>query len=156
MITDTSWIVARHPYAFLPKPWQVVLCKRDLSTEVLPGVTERRSAFTIDIHSGKSWLRQGTGSYEYWSHFPSFDEWCAAEIIPPSQTFCVLGLEGGHHKGVHIGQVVIDSMGHANWQMQEPYSTQWTTVLSKNVSGWLLLPPVEEPVRQAKSNISPR
>lgn len=141
MITDTSWVVVRHPHAFVPKPWQVVLCKRDTITEVLPGIQERRFRFAIDVYSGKGWSRKGSGQYEYWTNFPPIEQWCPVGTNPPFNALCVFWLHSGQYTGLQIGQVVLDALSHATWQVREPYTLNWTNVLSKNIGSWLLLPP---------------
>lgn len=140
MITDTSWIVPRHPYAFLPKPWQVSLCCRDLTAEVLPNVQERRCRFAIDLHSGYEWSREGTGHYVYWTHLPPLEAWCPYSIQPPLRTLCVFWLKGGHYAGLHVGQVSVDALDNTSWKIQEHYSSKWSQTLSTNIQGWLLLP----------------
>lgn len=141
MITDTSWMVVRHPHAFLPNPWQTVLCKRDMTIEVMPGVTERRFAFVLDSYSGRSWHREGSGTYEYWTDFPKIEQWCPPQITPPLNTLCLLWLHSSEDAGLQIGQVGQDALGNELWQIRDPYSTNWKRVFSKNVGGWLLMPP---------------
>jgi hypothetical protein len=144
MYTDTSWIIVRHPYAFLPHPWQVVLCKRDMTVEILPGIQERRYVFTIDVYNGRDWLRKGSGHYEYWTHLPDIGQWCPPHMMPPPHTRCVYCLNAGQYAGLHIGQIALGQIGNTLWQIREPNSTDWTTVLSKNILGWLLLPATDK------------
>jgi hypothetical protein len=139
MITDTSWIVMRHPYAFLPPPWQVNLCRRKMQVQVLPDVTERRFKFTLDIHSGQNWARQGTGEYEYWTHIPPIQKWCTPEMVPPLDCLCIFWIQGGCYSGLHVGRVRLGTLQHVIWEFQEPYSAKWSRTISSNLGGWLLL-----------------
>jgi hypothetical protein len=141
MFTDTSWVVTRHPHAFTPRTWQMVLCRRNTTVEVLPGVQERRYGFAIDVYSGQSWAREGSGAYEYWTDFPPIEKWCPAKMTPPMDAECVFWLANGYYAGMQIGQVVLDSSQHVVWQVRDPYSTHWVNVLSSHVGHWLLLPP---------------
>ncbi len=141
MITDISWVIKRNPRAFLPKPWEMSLCCRNMKAEVRPNMTERRFQFTIDVHSGKNWARQGTGEYDYWTHFPPVHAWCPYPMIPPLDSKCVLWLQGGRHSGLQIGRVRQNDLQQLVWEYKEPNFSQWTRTISSNIGGWLLLPP---------------
>lgn len=140
-ITDTSWVVFRHPHAFLPPPWTVVLCARDMHTEVKPGVKERRSRYTLDTHTGAEWHREGAGQYEYWSNIPPITKWSSRQMPPPVGHLCLFWLHTTPYIGVNIGRVVPQSSDTFLWQIRDPGSQAWISVLSKAVNGWLSLPP---------------
>lgn len=139
-ITDTSWIVIRHPYAFLPTPWLTVLCARDLEIEVLPGIKERRSQFVLDAYTGQSWHREGTGKYTFWSDIPPLNKWCPREITPPLGYACLFWLMRSPYLGLNIGRVTPKNPDTLLWQIKPVGDASWQPVISKAVGGWLLLP----------------
>ncbi|NJN21308.1 MAG: hypothetical protein HC812_09085 [Leptolyngbya sp. RL_3_1] len=139
-IIDTSWIVVRHPHAFLPEPWRTVLCMRDMEIEVIMGIQERRSRFTLDSHTGAEWHREGSGQYEVWSHIPPWHQWCPLALPPPIGRQCLFWLSGSPHRGLQIGQVTIQHPDMRRYQIRHPMDCSWMTVVSKAIGGWLLLP----------------
>ncbi|PSN11311.1 hypothetical protein C7271_24780 [filamentous cyanobacterium CCP5] len=114
-----------------------------MSAVVLPTIQERRAVFTIDVYSGDRWLREGSGEYQYWTHLPELKNWCPVQMQPPFYTQCLFCLVGGQNAGLHIGQTAQGQLENATWQIRLPNSFVWTTVLSKQIGGWLLLPPNE-------------
>jgi hypothetical protein len=114
-----------------------------MSSEVLPNIQERRFVFTIDVHAGDRWLREGSGQYQYWTHLPELKHWCPGQMPPPLSTKCLFCLVGGQHTGLHFGQIDRGQLDNITWQIRKPNSLVWETVLSKQIGGWLLLPPDE-------------
>ena len=139
-ITDTSWILIRHAYAFVPKPWVTVLCARDMHAEVIPGVPERRAQFVLDAHTGQGWHREGTGKYLYWSDIPPLGQWCSRDIAPPVGHQCLFWLVHGPNTGINIGRLAPQKGDTTLWQIRPPDELSWKPVISKVIGGWLLLP----------------
>jgi hypothetical protein len=117
---------------------------RNMNTEVILGIKERRSRFTLDSHTGVEWHRQGSGQYEFWSHIPPQSQWCPLALTPPLGHPCLFWLSGSPHRGLQIGQVTLQHPDMRRYQIKNPVDCSWMTVVSKAIGGWLLLPAEDE------------
>lgn len=125
---------------FKPEHHRLVICKRNMDREILEGHKERRNQYTVDMFSGLSWGRLGTGEYDAWSTIPPAGMMLSPvrERPRPDRPIVISCRVPAYH-GVRIGRIHADT-GQVLWQIYSDHSSDWIAVPVSYIEGWLHLP----------------
>ena len=136
-MANHRWLLLRDVDVFPPAPHTSVICQRDLSFEIMSGQCERRSEFTIDQFTGRSWGRVGTGRYLKWGSIPPSGMMIAPAKLPEPGSQILICSTILPYFGPKIGKFSNDG----NWYVRSDILNDWVAMPSAYIQGWLNLPP---------------
>ncbi len=140
MEDSCRWLLLRDISVFRPDHYKVVICERDTSLEVIEGHRERRNTYVVDMFTGRSWGRIGSGQYLKWSSIPPAGMLLSSsEHRPMPDKHIVICSKVPQYFGPRIGRVHADS-NQLLWQIFSDTSNSWIGIPASYIEGWLNLP----------------